>query len=266
MNANSHQDLTRARFAATADQLAALGEERLPALREKLARFVQPRRDERALDVGTGTGPLALALAPLVREVVGLDLVPELLAYARRAAEGVPNVTFVEGDMARLPFEAGSFDLVATSRMIHHVAWPEVAIDELTRVCRVRGRLLVVDQIASVDPLEALAHNRIERLRDPSHVRVLSDQDFRSLFDTNDLVLKRFDVEREDVDLDQFLDRAGCEGEARAAVVAEVERLLAAGQTAGIRLRRSGEGYAMTVSVAWYLLEKVPPPRATTAT
>ena len=261
----TQEDLTRARFSATADRLAVLGEERLEELRETLARFVQPRGDEHALDVGTGTGPLALALAPLVHDVVGLDLVPEMLAHARRAAEGIPNLTFVEGDIAHLPFEVGSFDLVTTSRTIHHVPWPEVAIAEMTRVCRVGGHLLVVDQIASVDPLEALANNRIQRLRDPSHVRVLADQDFRFLFDANNLVLRRSHVDHEDVELDHYLDLAGCEGEVRAIVVAEVERLVSAGQTAGLRLRRSGAGYALTHAIAWYLLEKPPPAAATTA-
>ncbi len=140
------------------------------------------------------------------------------------------------------------------------------SIGELTRVTRTRGRLLVVDQVASADPLEALAHNRLERLRDPSHVRVLSDQDFRLLFDANDLVLRRSEVDREDVELDRFLDLAGCAGDDRAAVYAEVERLLASGQTAGISLRRSRGGFALTLAVGWYLLEKVPPPAPTTAT
>jgi SAM-dependent methyltransferase len=262
----NHDDLTRARFAATADKLAALGTERMEQLREQLRRFVAPRGDERALDVGTGTGPLALALAPLVREVVGLDLVPQMLEHARWGAEGVPNVTFVEGDVAHLPFEPQSFDLVCSCRTIHHVPWPEIAIAEMTRVARTGGHLLVVDQIASADPLDALAHNRLERLRDPSHVRVLPDGDFRAIFEANGLVLRRFEVEREDVALDRFLDFAGCEGEARGAVVTEVERLLSNGQSAGIGLRRSDAGYGLTLSVAWYLLEKVPPPAPTTAT
>jgi SAM-dependent methyltransferase len=235
-------------------------------MRERLRSFASPRGDESALDVGTGTGPLALALASLVREVVGLDVVPEMLAHAREAAKDVDNVVFVEGSVSRMPFDDERFDLVASSRTIHHLEWPDIAISEMVRVTRLRGRLLVIDQIASADPLEALAHNRIEHLRDPSHVRVLSDQDFRSIFDANGLVLRRFEVDREPVELDAFLDLAGCEGEARAAVYAEVERLLSNDQTAGVELRHTPAGYGITLSVAWYLLEKMAPPRLTTAT
>ena len=68
-------------------------------MRERLRTFLAPLRgDERALDAGTGAGTLALALAPLVGEVVGVDLVPELLESARRNAP--PNATFVEADLA----------------------------------------------------------------------------------------------------------------------------------------------------------------------
>ena len=259
-----HDDAVQARFAATAARLAALGDRRIEGMRERLRHFVDPRGDERVLDVGAGTGTLAFALAPLVREVVGLDLVPEMLAEARRRAASFGNVSFVEGDCLALPFEAGSFDLTATARTVHHLSRPELAVAEMTRVTRPGGRLLVVDQIASVDPLEALAHNRIERLRDPSHVRVLSDQDFRALFEANWLRLLRFELEREERDLGGFLDLAGCEGEARQAVIGEVERLLARAERAGVELRRAGEGYALTLRVAWYLLDRLPTP--TTAT
>ena len=61
-----------------------------------------------------------------MREVVGVDIVPELLEQARKRAEQLPNVTFVEGDSTKLPFEYGSFDLAGTLRTLHHT--PAAAI------------------------------------------------------------------------------------------------------------------------------------------
>src|SRR5262249_19593383 len=82
-------------------------------------------------------------------------------------------------------------------------------------VTRPGGTLLVVDQIASVDPLEAVALNAFERARDPSTTRVLSDQDLRGLFDSNGLVLRHEEFVHERRELEPYLDLAGCEGPER---------------------------------------------------
>ena len=87
---------------------------------------------------------------------------------------------------------------------------------ELVRVTGRGGRLLVVDQIAPVDPVAAAELNAFERTRDPSHVRAFADVDLRQLFESNDLVLVRAEYERESRELDSYLDLAGCEGEAHA--------------------------------------------------
>ena len=79
----THDDAVRARFAATADRVAEHAARQVELVREQLREFVAPSADARALDVGTGAGTLALALAPLVREVVAVDLVPELLDGTR---------------------------------------------------------------------------------------------------------------------------------------------------------------------------------------
>lgn len=201
------------RFGETADAIVARQDARAAELAEAVRAFVLPAGDERAVDVGTGAGALALALAPLVREVVGVDVVPELLAHARERAPA--NATFVEGDAVALPFEDGAFDLAATLRTLHHIHRPELAVAELARVTRPGGRVLVVDQLAPIDPLEALAIDRFERARAADHERLLSDQDLRGLFDANRLVLVRERREIELRDVAEFLDRAGCEGEAR---------------------------------------------------
>ena len=136
-----------------AERAAELQAERAEALRARLDRLVALTGDERVLDVGTGTGAIALALAPLVQEVVGLDESEERLALARDGAQA--NVSFLAGDATDLPFERGAFDLVTCVRTLHHVRRPEVVIAELVRVTRLGGRLLVVDQLAPVEPLEA---------------------------------------------------------------------------------------------------------------
>jgi ubiquinone/menaquinone biosynthesis C-methylase UbiE len=232
-------DAVRARFAATAGLVAAHADERAAWLADWVRRFVEPRGDERALDAGTGTGALAFALAPLVREVVGVDLVPELLAEARRRVESFPNVEFVEGDITALPFEPVSFDLVATTNTIHHVQRPELVVAELVRVTRPGGTIVVADQIAPVDPLAALELNRFEHARDPSHARVLADVDLRYLFDSNDLVLRRAEFLTERRELAPYFERAGCTGEAR-----ERAEALAPGDD------------SYTATIGWYLLRR----------
>lgn len=232
-------DTLRARFAATASLIADREERRREELRDRLRRFAELTGDERVLDAGTGTGALAFAIAPLVREVVAVDLVPELLAEGRSRSGDFSNVSFVEGDVTRLDLPSGSFDLVCSARTLHHVPRPELAVAELVRLTRPDGRVLVVDQIAPADPLIALDLNRFERARDPTHTRTLPDVDLRHFFEANGLVLRRAEVVRETRELEPYLDLAGCEGEAR-----EQARSLAPGE----------RGYSC--EVGWYLLHK----------
>jgi ubiquinone/menaquinone biosynthesis C-methylase UbiE len=214
-----------------------LQDARAAELADRVRRFLVTAGDERALDAGTGTGALAFALAPLVREVVAVDLVPELLERARERASQYPNVSFVEGDVTALPFERASFDLAGSLRTLHHIARPELAVAELARVTRLGGRVLVIDQIAPVDPLAALELNRFERARDPTHTRALADIDLRHLFEANGLILRRAEFQREPRELDSYLDLAGCEGDARK----EAQALAPKDYTA---------------ELGWYLLER----------
>jgi SAM-dependent methyltransferase len=250
------EEAGRRRFVESAAIMADQAERDAPQLVERLRTFCKLDGSERALDAGTGAGTFALALARSVREVVGVDRVSELLAEARLLAEGLENVSFVEGDATGLPFEQASFDIAVCARTLHHVRRSELVVAELARVVRPGGKILLVDQLASLDPLEGLTRDRLERLRDPSHQRTLSDQDIRGLLDANWLVLRRSQVDREERDVGRFLDLAACEGEPRQVVLDEVERLVTRGERAGIALRRKEDGYAMTVEVGWYLTVK----------
>lgn len=224
------------RFARTAGRVAARQDARAARLAEQVRDFVQPHGGERALDVGTGAGALAFALAPLVREVVGLDPVPELLELARARAR--PNTEFLEGDGAALPFADAAFDLAGTHRTLHHVAQPERVVAELARVTRSGGRVLVVDQLAPDDPATAATQHEFETARDPSHTRLLTDGELRELFAANGLALLRERHEEEQRDLSAYLDLAGCEGDRRT----RAEELAAA------------DARILVAGVGWYLL------------
>jgi ubiquinone/menaquinone biosynthesis C-methylase UbiE len=226
------------RFARTAERVAARQDARAARLAEEVREFAEPRGGERAIDVGTGAGALALALAPFVREVVGLDPVPELLELAR--ARALPNAQFVEGDGTALPFHDGAFDLAATQRALHHLARPDLVVAEMARVTRAGGHLLVIDQLAPDDDLHAAVLHEFETTRDASHTRLLTDAELKELFAANGLSLIRERHEEEQRELAAYLDLAGTEGERRAraeALAAEDPRLL-------------------VESLGWYLLRR----------
>ena len=226
------------RFARTAERVAARQDARAAQLAEEVRDFVQAGGDERALDVGTGAGALAFALAPLVGEVVGLDPVAELLELAR--ARALPNTEFVEGDGTALPFPDASFDLAVTHRTLHHVAHAKQVVAELARVTKPDGRVLVVDQLAPGEPAAAAALHEFETARDPSHARLLSDAELQDLFAENRLTPVRERHEDERRELAAYLDLAGCEGERRV----RAEALAAAAP------------HVLVAEVGWYLLAR----------
>jgi SAM-dependent methyltransferase len=239
--ADEEQAALRERFAATAERVAARADEQAEELRDRLSAFLHLLGDERVLDVGTGAGAIAVAIAPLVGRVVGVDTVPELLEQARRRAAGAESVEFLEADAARLPFDPGSFDLATCVRVLHHVRRPELVVAEAARVLRPGGRLLLVDQVAPMDPLVAIEVDRFERARDRSHSRLLPDSDIRFFLEVNGLVVERAEVRQERRTLDPYLDLAGCEGEAR------------------VRARSLAPGDPYRAEVGWYLARRAAP-------
>jgi ubiquinone/menaquinone biosynthesis C-methylase UbiE len=99
-----------------------------------------------ALDAGCGTGFLSFELTARGHHVTGVDFAPAMIAEARKkAAARSVSIRFEEADAERLPFPAGSFDLVISRHVLWTLPHPEAAIDEWSRVLRPGGRLVVVD-------------------------------------------------------------------------------------------------------------------------
>src|SRR5204862_7810789 len=106
-------------------------------------------------------------------------------------------VEVVVADGEHLPYDGASVGLGGTLRMLHHTRRPELVIAELARVTRPGGIILVVDQLAPVDPLAAFELTRFERARDPSATRLLADADLRAPFDSHAITPRRQELDTE---------------------------------------------------------------------
>jgi ubiquinone/menaquinone biosynthesis C-methylase UbiE len=198
-------------------------------------------RHDRVLDVATGTGYTALGLAPLVREVIGVDVSEGMLAQAR--AKGMANARFELGAAEALPFPDGAFDVVVSRIAPHHFTSVPAFVGEAHRVLKPGGRLLIADTtVPDDDAVTAGWQHQVETLRDPSHVRNYSPAEWRGLlaekFTVEEMAVLTSQVK---VELSDWLEKAGCTG-TRAE---EVKRLFAEAPEAARRhFQIEGESFA----------------------
>jgi SAM-dependent methyltransferase len=178
-------DAARRQWAAVAERYGAGWKQANAQDLGWLVAALDPVPTDRALDVGTGGGHAALALAPAVATVAAIDPTPEMLAVASRLAaeRGIANVTFTRATADALPFPDTSFDIAISRFSVHHWPQPEPAFREIRRVVRPGGRLALVDMLAPEDgPLDTFL-NAVELFRDPSHARSLRASEWLALLD-----------------------------------------------------------------------------------
>jgi ubiquinone/menaquinone biosynthesis C-methylase UbiE len=173
--------------------------------------FAAPTGSERVLDIGTGAGHTALALAPRVSSVVLTDPVQAMLGTARRlfADAGIRNAEFVEAVAERLPFPDASFDIVTTRLAAHHFDDVALAFREMARVLRTGGVLIFVDTLAPEDAESAAYQDEVETLRDPTHRRIYTQREWIAFAEEAGLRVAKLEVVRKAHDFEPWLERGG---------------------------------------------------------
>jgi len=143
-----------------------------PNVLARLVEMASPRPEWIVLDLATGAGHTALTLASKVRQVIAYDLTQAMLAEAANLIRdrSVAGIVLSRGDAHHLPFESGVFDLLTCRRAAHHFADLPQALDEMRRVLRPGGRLVIDDRSVPKDARVEALMNRLDTLHDPSHV------------------------------------------------------------------------------------------------
>jgi ubiquinone/menaquinone biosynthesis C-methylase UbiE len=147
-----------------------------------LIRLAAPTPRDVALDVATGTGHTALALAPNIKQVTGIDIAEKMLEQAKQlsAQQKIANAHFIIGSAEALPFDNATFDLVTSRHAPHHFHDLLQFLKEAKRVLRPNGRLVIADQISPSSNTQPWI-NEWERIRDPSHFRQSTPDQWKQL-------------------------------------------------------------------------------------
>jgi ubiquinone/menaquinone biosynthesis C-methylase UbiE len=197
------------------------------------------RADDVLLDVAAGTGHAARALAGAVCCAIALDATEEMLKAGKAAADrdGLTNIVFLRGDAVALPFPDASFDVIVSRYAVHHFEEPAVPLAEMVRCLRPGGRVAVADVVADRDPAVAAVQNHLERLRDPSHTRMLAPDELAVLVQAAGLRVTATRTRELERTLTLWLDQADALASARADVGAELAAELAGGPVTGFQPR-----------------------------
>jgi ubiquinone/menaquinone biosynthesis C-methylase UbiE len=241
MSKSLHSELILDQFTRQAVPFATAPSIKDEAALKLVVEFSGAGPEDTVLDVACGPGLIVVAFARVARHATGIDLTPAMLERARTYAteQGVTNVTWQQGDVLPLPYPDASFSIVTSRFAFHHFLDPLAVLTQMARVCRPGGRVVVVDSAPA--PEKAEAFNRMEVVRDPSHVRALPLAEHLALFRQAGLAEPKVTHYRLDGELESLISRSF----PKPGDDATLRRIFAdslAGDTLGIQARRDPDG------------------------
>lgn len=219
---------------------------------EMLVSMSSVKDSDVVLDVACGPGIVACEFAKVAQHVTGIDVTPAMIDVAkkRQLELGLSNTSWKLGYAENLPFANDTFDVVIARYSFHHLLAPSVALQEMIRVCRPGGRVLVAD--VAMPENKSSRYDQLELLRDPSHTHALTELEFDALYQHSALVNSQYTSYAVELELEAQLKASfpnpGDEDRIRAMVVNDigVDHL-------GISARRVGTQIMYSVPIRVYV-------------
>lgn len=215
----------------------------------------------RVMDVGTGTGRLALLMADEYdHEVVGIDISPAMLEVAEylRLSSISPaknQVMFRLAAAQRVPIRSESFDAIVCRLVLHHSQHPERLLQELVRLLKPEGLLILADLLGPDDPVKRATQNTIESRRNPSHVNAYSVEQYRKFIDNVGLTLVDESVAVFEQDLEEWLAHFQSNPASRSVVREMMEAGLET-DAAGLKVRKQNKKLVFDQRLIYIKAEK----------
>ena len=212
---------------------------------QHFVRFARLPPSARVLDIGSGTGMLALTVASTgVAEVVGIEISLAMLEYAEyvrlsNPSAMTPRVSFRLAPAQLMPFVNERFNVALCRLVLHHARSPERILHEVVRVLESGGQFFLAELLGDDDPVKRATHNAIESRRNPGHVAAYSVKQYRHFILDAGLIIEEEEIVIFERDLQDWLSQLQPEPANQAAVREMVEAALET-DAAGINARRQG--------------------------
>ncbi len=185
----------------------------------RLVELIQPQPDWQMLDIATAAGHTAVIFSSHVAHVTATDITPEMLTVAQKMADekSITNISIELADAEALPYDDNSFDLLTCRIAAHHFPHIDQFMAHSARVLKPNGILAIVDNVVPGTHLRGKKAelvrdagkyvNAFEKLRDPSHSRCLSLNEWQNAFKTAGFINVRQEIAQKQMEFDGWADR-----------------------------------------------------------
>lgn len=180
MNSESHNQNIIKQFSKQAKEYT-----KIPSHSDGLDELIKRSgvsKEDHVLDIACGSGLLSCAFAHHAQYVTGLDITEKMLEEAKRlqSSQQLTNINWIIGDVNVLPFPDQHFSMVLSRFGFHHFINPQRVFEEMMRVCKPNGVVMVVDVALPHSKVDL--YNKMEMNRDSSHVAALSEEALNEIF------------------------------------------------------------------------------------
>lgn len=189
---------------------------------------------ENVLEIAAGTCAFGRTIAPHVSKITELDATEAMLSVGKAENEkcGITNAEYIIGEAEALPFPDKTFDTVVSRLAFHHFENPELVYREMCRVIKPGGLLVTADMLARPEPFRASA-DRFEKLRDASHVRCISKEEFLGLARSNGMLTELEEVCIIHMKLNEWMKLTKVPDETKARITSAMKSEISGGEKTG---------------------------------